>query len=93
MSDCKSDKKVVVCPRVPLLYSLGMCRQDKNVVSLEKLCFLHNMKNYISEVLWRKLEWLVWRFHGDSVESDTFYGNFMVTLGWRLSGAFIGKTW
>ena len=23
-------------------------------------------------------EWLVWRSNGDSVESDTFYGDFMV---------------
>ena len=23
-------------------------------------------------------EWLVWRLHGEGVESDTFYGDFMI---------------
>ena len=30
-----------------------------------------------------------WRLYGDSVESDTFYGDFMVKLLWRLSGNLI----
>ena len=30
---------------------------------------------------------------GERVESDTFYGDFMVKLVWRLSGVFIEKTW
>ena len=34
---------------------------------------------------------IVWRQCGQ--ESDTFYGDFMVKLIWRLSGAFIKKTW
>ena len=29
----------------------------------------------------------------ESVESDTFYGDFMVKLVWRLSGIFTGTTW
>ena len=31
-------------------------------------------------------EWLVRRLYGDSVQSDTFYEDFMVKLVWRLSG-------
>ena len=27
------------------------------------------------------------------MESDTFYGDFMVKLVWRLSGVFMEKTW
>ena len=27
------------------------------------------------------------------MESDTFYGDFVVKLVWRLSGVFIEKTW
>ena len=34
-------------------------------------------------------EWLVWRLCEDSVESDAFYGGFMVKLLWRLSGNMI----
>ena len=30
---------------------------------------------------------------GDSVEIDTFYGDFMVELAWKLSGEFMEKTW
>ena len=29
----------------------------------------------------------------ESVESDTFSGDFMVKLVWRLSGIFMGPTW
>ena len=28
----------------------------------------------------------MWRLCGDSMESDTFYGDFVVKLIWRLSG-------
>ena len=28
---------------------------------------------------------ILWRSHGDSVESDNFYGDFMMKLVWRLS--------
>ena len=38
-------------------------------------------------------EWLVWRLYGDSEESDTFHGDFMVKLVWRLSGVLMEKTW
>ena len=31
--------------------------------------------------------------YGDSVESDTFYGNCMVRLVWRLPVVFMEKTW
>ena len=43
------------------------------------------------EKTWRvKLpEWLVWRLYGDSVESDTFFRDFMVKLVWKLSGVFM----
>ena len=27
------------------------------------------------------------------VESDTLYGDFMVNLVWRFSGAFMERTW
>ena len=33
------------------------------------------------------------RLYGDSVESVTFYGDFMVKLVWRLSRVFMEKTW
>ena len=32
------------------------------------------------------------RLYGDRVESDPFYGYFMVKLVWRLSGIFMEKT-
>ena len=35
-------------------------------------------------------EWLVWRLYEDSEEIDTFHGDFMVKLAWRLCGVFIG---
>ena len=48
-----------------------------------------------AETVWRQygdcLE-TVWRQCGDSVESDAFYGDFMVKLVWRLSGVFMEKT-
>ena len=31
-------------------------------------------------------------YEGDSVESDTFYGDFMVKLAWKLSGVSMEKT-
>ena len=34
---------------------------------------------------------IVWRLYGDSVETDTFYGDFMVKLLWRLSEVFHGE--
>ena len=34
-------------------------------------------------------EWLVRRLYGDSVEWDTFYGDFTVKLVWRLSKVFM----
>ena len=36
---------------------------------------------------------LVWRLYGDGVESDTFYGDFMIKLVWKLSGVFMEKIW
>ena len=36
---------------------------------------------------------IVWRCYGDSVESDTFYGDFVVKSVWRLSRVFTEKTW
>ena len=33
------------------------------------------------------------RLYGNSVGSDTLYGDFMVELAWRLSGEFMEKTW
>ena len=36
---------------------------------------------------------VVWRMYGDSVESDTFHGDFMVKFVWILSGVFLQKTW
>ena len=35
---------------------------------------------------------IVWRLYGDSVENDTFYGNFMVKLVEKLSGGFMEET-
>ena len=40
------------------------------------------------------LERVLWRLHGDSVESDTFYGDMMaVKLVWILSGVSMERTW
>ena len=36
---------------------------------------------------------ILWRLYGDSVESDTFYEDFMVKLVWRLCWVFMEKTW
>ena len=36
---------------------------------------------------------LITRMYKDSVESGTFYGDFMVKLILRLSGVFVEKTW
>ena len=55
---------------------------------MKKLCSL-------SEVTWliQLPEWLlIWSMYGDSVESDTLYGDFMVKLIWRLPRVFIEKT-
>ena len=35
---------------------------------------------------------IVWSLYGDSVDSDTFYVDFMVKLVWRFSGIFMEKT-
>ena len=35
---------------------------------------------------------IVWRLYGDSVESDTCYGDFMAKLVRRLSEFFMEKT-
>ena len=35
----------------------------------------------------------IWQMYGDSVESDTFYGDFMVKSVWRLFGVFIEELW
>ena len=37
-------------------------------------------------------EWLVSRLYGNGVETDTFYGDLMVKLVWRLSEIFMEKT-
>ena len=34
---------------------------------------------------------VIGRLYGDNVESDTFYGDFMVKLVWRLSGIIMEK--
>ena len=44
---------------------------------------------------------IVWKQYGDCMErvwrvileSDTFHGDFMVKVLWRLPGLFIEKTW
>ena len=46
-----------------------------------------NMINLIIRI------WLVWRLCGDGVKSDTFYGDLMVKLDWKLSEVFMEKTW
>ena len=32
---------------------------------------------------------IVWRLYGDSMGNDTFHGDFMIKLIWRLSGTLI----
>ena len=47
------------------------------------------------EKTWQILlsEWLVWRFSGNGMKRDTFYGDFMAKVKWTFPGAFMAKPW
>ena len=60
---------------------------------MENMCFLHDiekLRNFY-EISMEKIsliklpEWLVWRLYGESVKSNTFYGDFVAKLVWRIT--------